>query len=320
MCGFLHVPTFLQSYKPAKTRSFSVPTRYTKNVKAPFPYYGNKRRHAPDIWARLGPTKVYVEPFAGSLGVLINRPHIPTGGLEVVNDKNGHVANLWRSIKLHPKETAHWADHPATDQDNRARANHVKDLEHALDQKLREHPDACDPQLAAYWAYVVSSTVGNRLGYSRPQAGYIGVQNRQEPPLPVWLTQLADRLRYVKILAGDWRSTLTPGATHANRLNPPYAAFLDPPYRTHERTDSLYKSDAIDSDQTAEDSYEWAVEKGEDKRWRIAYCMHEGDFPVPDGWTSLTYTLAGIKREDRQHRRDEIIFSPHCVNTQHTLY
>ena len=104
------------------------------------------------------------------------------------------------------------------------------------------------------------------------------------------------------------------------RIAAPYAVFLDPPYLTHERSNVLYKSDATDSDQTAEDSYEWAVEQGEDKRWRIAYCMHEGDFDLPEGWTSLTYTLAGIKREDRKHRRDEIIFSPHCVNTQHTLY
>ena len=289
-------------------------------MKAPFPYYGNKRRHAPDIWARLGATKVYVEPFAGSLGVLLNRPRIPNGGVEVVNDKNGHVANLWRSIKLHPDETARWADHPATDQDIRARVNHIKKHEHTLDQKLRDHPDACDPQLAGYWAYVVSSTVGARLGYSRPVSGYLGVQDRTQPPLPEWVTHLANRLRYVKILAGDWRGATTSGVMQTERIAAPYAAFLDPPYRTHERCDSLYKSDAIDSNQTAEDSYEWAVEHGEDKRWRIAYCMHQGDFPVPDGWTSLTYTFGGIKREDRVHRRDEIMFSPHCVNTQNRLW
>ena len=289
-------------------------------LKAPFPYYGNKRRHAPDIWARLGSTKVYVEPFAGALGVLLNRPHIPTGGVEVVNDKNGHVANLWRSIKHHPKETAHWADHPATDQDIRARANHVKNLEHALDQKLRDHPDACDSKLAGYWAYVVSSAAGNRLSYARPQSGYIGVQDRTQPPLPVWMSQLAARLRYTKILAGDWRSATTPSAMQRQRIAAPYAVFLDPPYRTHERNKNLYKSDATDSDQTAEDSYEWAVEHGEDKRWRIAYCMHQGDFELPEVWTSLTYSFGGINKQDRVHRRDEIIFSPHCVNTQHTLY
>lgn len=41
---------------------------------APFPYFGGKRRAAPMIWPRLGDTPNYIEPFAGSLAVLLARP------------------------------------------------------------------------------------------------------------------------------------------------------------------------------------------------------------------------------------------------------
>ena len=43
-------------------------------MKAPFPWFGGKRRVAPEIWAAFGDVDNYVEPFAGSLAVLLERP------------------------------------------------------------------------------------------------------------------------------------------------------------------------------------------------------------------------------------------------------
>jgi hypothetical protein len=43
-------------------------------MKAPFPWYGGKSRVAPEVWAALGDVQYYVEPFAGSLAVLLARP------------------------------------------------------------------------------------------------------------------------------------------------------------------------------------------------------------------------------------------------------
>ena len=42
-------------------------------LKAPFPYFGAKSRAAPLIWERLEDVKYYIEPFAGSLTVLLSR-------------------------------------------------------------------------------------------------------------------------------------------------------------------------------------------------------------------------------------------------------
>lgn len=49
-------------------------------LRAPFPWYGGKRRVAKDVWLLLGDVSRYVEPFAGSLGVLLGRD----GGVEEI--------------------------------------------------------------------------------------------------------------------------------------------------------------------------------------------------------------------------------------------
>lgn len=40
---------------------------------APFPWFGGKARAAGRVWAALGDVGHYVEPFAGSLAVLLGR-------------------------------------------------------------------------------------------------------------------------------------------------------------------------------------------------------------------------------------------------------
>ena len=40
-------------------------------MKAPFVWFGGKRRVAPEVWAALGDVPNYIEPFAGSLAVLL---------------------------------------------------------------------------------------------------------------------------------------------------------------------------------------------------------------------------------------------------------
>ena len=53
-------------------------------LKAPFPYFGGKSRVALQVWERFGDVANYVEPFAGSLAVLLGRPTEPK--TETVND------------------------------------------------------------------------------------------------------------------------------------------------------------------------------------------------------------------------------------------
>lgn len=60
-------------------------------VRAPFPWFGGKRRVADVVWRAFGPdVPNYIEPFAGSLAVLLARPGGP-GKIETVNDRDRYL-------------------------------------------------------------------------------------------------------------------------------------------------------------------------------------------------------------------------------------
>lgn len=92
-------------------------------LKAPFPWFGGKSRVSNIVWDRFGNVPNYVEPFAGSLAVLLGRPHAP--GTETVNDFDCMVANFWRAIKCDPDAVAENADWPVNEADHHAR--HVRE-------------------------------------------------------------------------------------------------------------------------------------------------------------------------------------------------
>ena len=82
-----------------------------ETLKAPFPYFGGKAKIASKVWAALGNPKHYIEPFFGSGAVLLARPGNERY-IESVNDKDGFVSNVWRSLQFSPDETAKWCDWP----------------------------------------------------------------------------------------------------------------------------------------------------------------------------------------------------------------
>ena len=60
------------------------------------PWFGAKRTLAPRIVEQLGPHRAYVEPFAGSMAVLLAKPPC---AVEVVNDLNQRIINLARVLR-----------------------------------------------------------------------------------------------------------------------------------------------------------------------------------------------------------------------------
>lgn len=68
------------------------------------PYYGGKARAGINRWIRsLLPTgaRLYVEPFAGMLSVLLNRPR---ARCEIASDTNRHIMRWWEAVRLRPEE------------------------------------------------------------------------------------------------------------------------------------------------------------------------------------------------------------------------
>ena len=87
---------------------------------------------------------------------------------------------------------------------------------------------------------------------------------------------------------------------------------MDPPYPTAKRQRDIYQSDYRgESDDIAARAYAWAVEHG--GRYRIAFCCHGGDFPLPTGWRAADSTFGGIKKVERRDNIDRVMFSPPCV-------
>lgn len=70
-------------------------------MKPPFPYYGGKTRVAQQIVDLLPPHGHYVEPFAGSLAVLLAKP---VSQLETVNDINSDLVTFFRVLRDQPDE------------------------------------------------------------------------------------------------------------------------------------------------------------------------------------------------------------------------
>ncbi len=131
--------------------------------KAPFPYFGGKRKAASVIWRALGDVEHYVEPFAGSLAVLLCRPHLANRPhhSETVNDADGLLCNAWRSIQLHPDETAEAASNPVSEADLHAR--HIAlgrwRAEHELEHLMGD-PLWCDPVMGGWWIWGLSCWIG----------------------------------------------------------------------------------------------------------------------------------------------------------------
>lgn len=72
-------------------------------MKPPIPYFGGKMTLAPRIAAMLPPHEHYVEPYCGSLSVLLAKDTSP---FETVNDLDGHLMTFWRVLRDRPDELA----------------------------------------------------------------------------------------------------------------------------------------------------------------------------------------------------------------------
>ena len=134
-------------------------------MKAPFVWFGGKRRVADVVWAALGDVDNYVEPFAGSLAVLLARPHNLHDGsrrASTINDADGFVANFWRALALDPDAVAHHANWPVNEVDLFARHLWLVNTGRSrLLNGLEADPEFYDAQIAGWWVWGVNAWIGS---------------------------------------------------------------------------------------------------------------------------------------------------------------
>jgi DNA adenine methylase len=348
--------------------------------KCPFPWFGGKSKAAPLVWSLLGDVHHYVEPFAGSCAVLLNRPHPINRHYhsETVNDADGLLVNAWRAIQLSPELTADHASWPTSEADLMAR--HLALLAWRKDREL-EHlmadPDWHCPKMAGWWINGLCQWIGSGwcegnqpwvVGEDgrvckRPKQGGVWRQlphlgdagrgvNRPamrdgtpgqcrngesiwHPAAPdltstclvEWFQHLAQRLRWVRIVNGDWRRVCTGGAVNSlsvRQKKDGFAGiFLDPPYADTAGRADLY---AVDSMTVAHDVREWALASGDNLKWRIVLACFDGEHDADAfqraGWTAREWFKAGHlqggmanlkKNGTHQQHRERMWCSPACL-------
>jgi DNA adenine methylase len=310
-------------------------------VKAPFVWFGGKRRVAPQVWAALGDVDNYVEPFAGSLAVLLQRPESTREKLtETVNDADGYVANFWRAISKDPEAVAAYADYPVNEVDLFARHLWLVNTGRSrLLNGLEADPDWYDPQIAGWWVWGVNSWIGSgwcsgegpwrlddngtvsqlpHLG-NAGRAGFWTLENRRQG-IVAYFVALADRLRDVRVCCGDWSRVVTSGALS---FGAQVGVFLDPPYLGDVRTADLY---AVDDHSIANEVRDWCLTNGDNPRLRIVLAGYtdEHDHLMPDTWRRHYYSASAayqttaaaareVKTGNLANRHKECLWlSPHC--------
>ena len=300
-------------------------------VKAPFPYFGGKSRVAPEVWGRIGEVPRYIEPFAGSLAVLLARPQ-PWSGREIVNDSDGLLVNTWRAMAKDPAAVAEHADWPATEADMHARHAWLVGQREDITARLMGDPDWFDAKAAAWWLWGIGLWIGggwcsgsgpwritdgkllhagdDGRGIHRKllhagddgrgihrQLLHAGDDGRgmgwRRDRLLAAFEPIAERLRDALVMCGDWSRVVTPAVMHGSGKG------RGPGVSAGVFLDPPYGLGEREGGLYAHDEHDvtrtveaWCRDNGDDPRLRIALCGYEGEYDLP-GWSVLHWKAKG---------------------------
>jgi DNA adenine methylase len=133
----------------------------TAPLKAPYPWPGGKSDIAAAVWARLGDTPNYVEPFAGSAALTLARPHDTGGKTETINDADAFITNALRAIEADPDQTAYWCDRPVNEVDLTASHLWLKAQRAELTARCFADIHYYDAEIAGRWLWGIASWIGD---------------------------------------------------------------------------------------------------------------------------------------------------------------
>ena len=197
-------------------------SRSHRPVPPPFGYYGAKRRISRHIVGSLPPHNAWVEAFCGSAAITLAKAPAP---IEVINDLDGHIVNLFKQLRNNPVELC-----------RRVSLTPYARQEH---QQSADYTSEDDPLERArlFLVNTMMSVNGTPRQHSSKQAGFSFsqsyVRSSSEARVSRWynlppkLLQVAERLRRVRVENRDARDIM---GMFLNR--PATLMYLDPPYLT----------------------------------------------------------------------------------------
>lgn len=292
-------------------------------LRAPFPYFGGKSRVADTVWRAFGDVPNYVEPFAGSLAVLLARPHAARH--ETINDLDCHVANFWRASQAEPEAVAKWAHWPINEADLHARHLSIVQNEE-FRERMKTDPEHYDVKVAGWWLWGLGAWLGGGwciAAYGdgrrpsrripRPGEGVHAdkLRSHDGQKLTDYMASVKRRIHNTRIICGDWTRALKHSVTGHHGT---CAIFLDPPY---DDGDAAYAAGGQGT--VSAQVREWAIENGGSPDLRIALCGYDGEHGMPSGWrvhqwrAQGGYAHLGDSKGKNNRHRERIWFSPACL-------
>jgi hypothetical protein len=315
---------------------------------APFPWFGGKSRAAAQVWAALGDVTNYVEPFGGSLALLLARPQ--PGKVETVNDADGLLINWWRAVRASPAEVAAHADWPVSEVDLTARHLRLVERRAEITAALLADPEWFDAQAAGWWVWgaccwigsgwcsgdgpwvrgdaggIVSGNAGQGIHRQLPHLGNAGQGiHRQLPHLGNagrgihrQLPHLGDAGRgetwFAALAERLGRVRITCGPWE--RVTTPSVCerhgltwvVLDPPYPEGWAPDAAYAGQEASAADICRDVFAAALDLDQ-RGVRVVVCGYSGTWAPPSGWTERRWTARkGYAADGGARQRREVLW------------
>lgn len=305
----------------------------TAQLKAPFPYFGGKRRCAHLVWGAIGyDVPNYIEPAVGSAAVLLARPR-GAGKIETINDLDCYVANFWRAVQHDPEAVAEHADWPVNEADMHARGAHLMAYRADFAPRIHGEPELFDVKVAGWWAWGMSTAIGGNWLANKGQeavprimpcdnglhvqgrdlprlCGWVsgnglhsglaighsgrGLHSPERQHLTTWFQALQARLRRVRVACGDWSRVLTGAVTGAS--NATKSMGMSPCGVFLDLPYSAPRAAGCyveDSVDAAPQAQAWALEHGDDPHFRIVVAGYEGEHEFPPTWRVVAWKAQG---------------------------
>lgn len=200
-------------------------------MKPPFPYFGGKQINAARISALPPEHGHYVEPYCGSLAVLLAKPE---SAMETVNDLDQALRTFWRVLRERPDDLAR---HCALTPHSLAEFRDAEDVDAPCDEL---------EQARRVWVRLTQGRAGTLCGtgwrhFVKP-TGSFGMPDYLDSYV-ARMAAAAERLHHVPL---ECRPALEVIAWYGR--SPDVLLYADPPYLKSTRTSGAYRHEMTEAD------------------------------------------------------------------------